>query len=59
MSLYTIPPQLSLSFGSFDYFCNQVGLVLCPLVGGQQGTGMEASCKYLYVTFAGSIVRVL
>lgn len=44
MSLYTIPPQLSLSFGSFDYFCNQVGLVLCPLVGGQQGTGMEASC---------------
>ncbi|KAI9207876.1 chitin synthase III catalytic subunit [Polychytrium aggregatum] len=37
--------QYPFSFGSFDYFCSQLSLTLCPLVSTNTlGGGVEASC---------------
>ena len=44
MSQYTVPIPVNFKFGSFDYFCNQIALTMCPLVGGQNGNGMEPAC---------------
>ncbi|KAJ3407519.1 Chitin synthase, class 7 [Chytridiales sp. JEL 0842] len=55
MSSFPIQPaSTSFAFGSFDYFCSQVALPLCPLVG-QQG-GIEPQCYGRNVEFAGGML---
>ncbi|KAJ3276018.1 Chitin synthase, class 7 [Terramyces sp. JEL0728] len=46
------PAPVSLSFGSFDYFCNQIGITLCPLVGN----GREPSCYSRNIQIGGVLI---
>ncbi|KAJ3302205.1 Chitin synthase, class 7 [Kappamyces sp. JEL0829] len=46
----------SFTFGSFDYFCNQIPLALCPLVGGPNGEGMESQCYSRNIDINGFLV---
>ncbi|KAJ3254022.1 Chitin synthase, class 7 [Boothiomyces macroporosus] len=49
---YITPAPATLSFGSFDYFCNQIGLSLCPLVGN----GREPSCYSRNIQIGGVLI---
>ncbi|KAI9017837.1 chitin synthase III catalytic subunit [Gaertneriomyces semiglobifer] len=37
-----MPSDTSFQFGKFDYFCSQIALSLCPLIGSD--TGVEPEC---------------
>ncbi|KAJ3095205.1 Chitin synthase, class 7 [Phlyctochytrium planicorne] len=43
------------SFGSFDYFCSQVPLTVCPLVGKSEG-GINPSCYSRNIEIVGGML---
>ncbi|KAJ3206441.1 Chitin synthase, class 7 [Dinochytrium kinnereticum] len=52
----TAPRQnISFSFGSFDYFCSQVPLTVCPLVGRPEG-GINPTCYSRNIEIVGGML---
>ncbi|KAI8851418.1 chitin synthase III catalytic subunit [Chytridium lagenaria] len=48
-------PNITFTFGSFDYFCNQVPLTVCPLVGAPEG-GIQPSCYSRNIEIIGGML---
>lgn len=45
---------MGIQFGSFDSICETAALVICPLVGSDQG--IEPSCYSRNVDIAGTLI---
>lgn len=49
-----VRPAMGVSFGSFDAICETAALVICPLVGTDQG--IEPTCYSRNVDIAGTLI---